>query len=401
MPLRVVTVTGDVEHEASIATALGLRPDVELVMRCVDRIELIATIRGADLDAIVVAGSPLWFDAMVAQEARDRRIRVVAVTGDPLAVERMSMLGALVLEPGCSVDDVVTGCGPEPGDEVPLEPAGTPEVAAAGRVTAVWGPKGSPGRSTLALELAWQMSSSHEAVVVDADPYGGDLLQMSGVLEELPTVVWAAALGAGGSLSPGSLDELRRVTERGPALLPGLSRPEQWMDVSDYGWEAALSELRRRFERVVCDVGFCLEPPEAGLGGAPRGRNEMTRITLRHAHQVVAVCRGDPVGVKSFVWAFSSLTSLVERDRIVVAVNRVKPADIEDIESVLKRHLGLRPAVFIPDEAREVERARRGGRLVGECSPGCELAEAAANLAAALGGSPAPRGFLARLAGRR
>ena len=399
MALRLITLAGDPEAEARLATALGARPDLELVMRCVDRIEMLGCLRGGDLDAVVSIGLPVWLDAMAAEETRQRGVTLVGVTDDPLEADRLSLLGARLVGAEAPVDQILERCSPQAGERPPAEVRMTePPESRKGRILAVWGPKGSPGRTTIAIELAHQLASGGEQVVlVDADAYGGDVVQALGIVEELPALVWAASAAARGMLTPGSFDALRRTCRRGPAILPGLARPDLWADVSEYGWEATLSTLRRRFDHVVCDLGFCLEPADAG----PRGRNEITRIALRRAHRVVAVCRGDAVGVKNFLWSYGPLADLVDADDIVVVVNRVRAADAADVGALLKRHIGRRAVAFVPDDSRELQRARREGKALSEISPGSDVVAAITNLAASTGGRPAARGFLGRLAGRR
>lgn len=60
--LRIVTLSGDPQLEPSLAVRLGSHPVVELVMRCLDRVELLGAIRGLELDAIVSVGAPTWLD---------------------------------------------------------------------------------------------------------------------------------------------------------------------------------------------------------------------------------------------------------------------------------------------------------------------------------------------------
>src|SRR3954447_4820088 len=63
-----------------------------------------------------------------------------------------------------------------PDDAVP--------VAGDGRVVAVWGPTGAPGRSTVAVALASELAQlGVSALLVDADVYGGVVAQLLGLLD--------------------------------------------------------------------------------------------------------------------------------------------------------------------------------------------------------------------------
>ena len=108
--LRVVTLAGDSEREADVAALLAGDPSVELFMRCVDRVELLATMRGAELDAIVAVGAPGWFDAQSAQEAARAGIRVVGVADNAFEAELLTSRGAQVLDAGSEMGTIVSAC---------------------------------------------------------------------------------------------------------------------------------------------------------------------------------------------------------------------------------------------------------------------------------------------------
>jgi len=67
----------------------------------------------------------------------------------------------------------------EPGEEeaAPAPPdqiATLPEGDARHLLAAVWGPKGAPGRTTVAVNLAFEAAAAGgEVLLVDADTYGG------------------------------------------------------------------------------------------------------------------------------------------------------------------------------------------------------------------------------------
>jgi hypothetical protein len=255
---RVVTLAGDPEHEAVVSAQLNLRSDIELVLRCVDRGELLGSIRGAALDAIVSVGAPPWLDGQCAEEAAERGLIVVGITDDDFENDRLRSLGAIVLPLDSSVDEIMTACLSVP----PPTPADAEPSAACGKLAAVWGPKGAPGRTRVAIELAFEIAASESStLLIDGDAYGGDVLQLLGILDELPTVIWAARMAAKDQLTPEVLEhELIRTIPTGPAVLPGIPRADLWAEISDFGWRTLLATARSFFRFTVCDVGFCLEP---------------------------------------------------------------------------------------------------------------------------------------------
>jgi MinD-like ATPase involved in chromosome partitioning or flagellar assembly len=400
MPLRLVTLTGDPEKEASLATELSALEDVELVFRCVDRVEVLAAVRSEKLDAIVSIGAPGWLDRQTAQEAAASGIRLVGLADNALEDERLESLGAKVLDATVSSEDIIDAC--RASSEAAIPSGGdSPQEVKGGKVIAIWGPKGSPGRTSIAIELAAELAAGGaETILVDGDSYGGDVLQLLGFIEELPTVLWGAAAAAKGKLDKEELlGGVRKASTNGPILLPGLPRSDLWDEVSDFGWRELLRLCRASFAFTVCDVGSCIEPDSYSYGPPGGGRNRMTRSALTSADHVLAVCRADPIGLKNFIWSFGELQALVEPQALSIVLNRSRPSDRRDASDILHRHLGRRPIARIPDKPQDFARAVADGSALIETCPKSEVRAAIRDVAAMVGGSVETVGFLSRLAG--
>lgn len=387
---RVVTVSAS-DREPEVAAALSRSSRTELILRCLDRVELLAALRGADLDAIVFAGVPEWLDLATASEARARQIHLIGLTADPLEADAFTRVGVEVADPGADIEDLLQRDAPAP---VPHD-AGT---RSDGKLVAVWGPKGAPGRSTIAIEVAWALSTSGTgAAIVDGDLSGGDIAQMLAVVDEIPTVVWASQVAAEGASEVGTtVSHFRRAGNLGPVVVPGVSRPELWGLVSPFGWNRFLDLMLEAFDHVVVDIGAGID----GDDSVEEDRHSVAQRTLSKADHVLAVCRADPVGIKNFLWAAETLKSLVDIDDVLVIVNRVSGRDAAEIAYILKKHLGKRAFVSIPERGPDVRTAVARGLSVHEAVPASPLVTAAREIAAAVGGSVKARGLLARLGAR-
>lgn len=397
----MITLAGDPEKEAALATELSALDEVDLVFRCVDRVELLAAIRSGNLDAILSVGAPSWLDRQTAQEAREAGIRVVGVTDNSFEDEALERLGAKVLDAAVSATGVVDACRITASE--PLLPSDTPGPRSDGKLVAVWGPKGSPGRTTIAIELAVELAGGGaDTLLIDADSYGGDVLQLLGFVEELPTVLWAAALAAKDSLCKEDLlANLRRTSPAGPIVLPGLPRSDLWAEISDFGWREFLRLSHTSFAYTVCDVGFCIEPDGFTYAAPGGGRNRMARSTLTAADNIIAVCRADPLGIKNFIWSFAELENIVDPDAVSIVANRVRPSERREVADILYRHLGRRPVAAVPDKPQEFARAVTNGSSLAEERPNSEVGAAIRDLAAVVGGRVRAVGLLSRLAGIR
>ena len=146
-------------------------------------------------------------------------VRCVAVGGSEEALARIGVVSVVVqsteLRPA---PEAVASAGtralvvdPDPVPEPEPRPSAAP-----GRVVAVHGPAGAPGRTTLAIGLAAEHAHRGDpSVLVDADPHGGAVAQHLGVLDEVSGLLAAARLVNAGIA--------RRGVVR--ALPPGGGRP--------------------------------------------------------------------------------------------------------------------------------------------------------------------------------
>jgi MinD-like ATPase involved in chromosome partitioning or flagellar assembly len=274
----------------------------------------------------------------------------------------------------------------------------------------VWGPKGAPGRTTVAVNLAFEsFPLAGETLLVDADAYGGTIAQTLGFLDDCPGLAWAARLAARGELDgPRLWQATRRAGADGPSVLAGLPRADLWTEVRPSTWEALLELFRVTFPLTVIDVNSCLEEDEELLYDHVRfRRNAVSRLALQRADTVVAVAKADPVGLHDFVRGFQQLHELgVTSSRVRVVVNQVRGGlfggdAIGQIQAALSRYLGLEPWAFIPYDRSSLDAALMAGQALREARPDAPARKALAALASSILGLPTADQQRRRLRRRR
>lgn len=130
-----------------------------------------------------------------------------------------------------------------------------------GRIVTVWGPTGSPGRSTLVAALAGALAPAGRVVLVDADRSRGALGPLLGITGG-GNVVGAATAPP----SPGLPCRSRDLHEHraGFWLMRGVPGPAQEVALAPNGLTGLLTRLRAHFDLVLVDVGAALPPREFG-----------------------------------------------------------------------------------------------------------------------------------------
>lgn len=255
-----------------------------------------------------------------------------------------------------------------PVDAVLVAPPVAPSLRPRGRTIVVWGPHGSPGRTTLAVELACELARDGRRVgLADADSHAPSLALGLGLADEGPGFAAACRQAARGELTPAELTRIA-VPLGDVEVLPGLNRPGRWPELSQTRVAQALEAARDWVDDLVVDVAASLERDEeivSDLDG-PR-RNAATLAALASADLVVAVVAADPVGVSRFVRAHPDLRAATGAAPVRVVVNKTRGGALGidargQVRRTLERYAGIDKVWFVPWDPRAADAALLAAR---------------------------------------
>jgi Flp pilus assembly CpaE family ATPase len=423
MSVPVLTAVTGATWEADLVAGLERTPaGITVVRRCVDLPDLLAAAATGTARAVLLSAELRRLDRDALSRLAAARVAVVGLhtPGDPVAETRLRQLGVRHVLPAdatsAQIAAAVTAALAERADERseqgagwsrPLEGLPADAVADAadadvppgtGRLVAVWGPTGAPGRTTVAVAVAAELAASGvPTLLADADVYGGVVAQVLGFLDEAPGLAAAARLANTGRLDLASLAAAAPVAAPGLRVLTGISRADRWPELRPAALEQVWQLARGLAAVTVVDLGFCLEADEelSFDTSAPR-RNGATLATLAAADTVLAVGAADPVGVQRLVRGLSDLAEAVPGARPSVVLNRVRRGPVgsdpeAQLAQALERYAGVRDVAFVPDDRDALDAALLAARTLGEVSPGSPARLALAELAAGLVGRRTPR----------
>ncbi len=427
MRLPVLTAADGAPWEARLVVALdrGGSP-VTVVRRCVDVVDLLAVAASGQARAALVSAGLRRFDADAVDRLLAAGVVPVGVVrrDDEAAGQRLRALGVMhvvaddaepdvvsaVLEQAVA-DDPAPGSPlrtfgfpaapssptslPTPGEDLPADVEG--DAGRRGSLVAVWGPTGAPGRTTIAVALADELSRmASSALLIDADVYGGVAASVLGLLDESPGIAAACRQAAAGRLGAEALAALAWQVSPSWRLLTGIPRPERWPELRPAAVTSVLDAARSCAEYTVVDCGFCLETEEelSFDTAAPR-RNGATLAVLDAADLVLVVGAADPVGVQRLVRALSDLRDAEVAAPVWVVINKVRkgvvPGDpAAEVTAALERFAGRSPAAVLPWDGTGLDAALAAGRTLADVRPGSPLRAAVHDLAAAMVGERDP-----------
>ena len=418
MSIPVVTV-GD-SRDDLVGGLERLHGPVSVVRRCSELAELLAACQSGLARAAVVAAGSEELTASLVDRLSAVGVVVIALTDNPEETVRLRTIGvaaearavdaaALAARISAAVAQLSgTGAGPGPaaGDgtasvaaagQVPRSSGAqtvTASPGAKGRIIAVWGPAGAPGRTLVAANIAGELAAEgHSVLLVDADSYGASVAALLGLLDEAAGLAQACRLADQGLLDAEALLRIATtVPTKAGALrvLTGITRADRWTELRAAALTLVLERAREIADVTVVDTGFCLEADdELGFdSGAPR-RNAATLRSLELADTVFAVGAADSIGVPRLVRGLAELRAAVPQAAPQVVLNKVRTSAVgrspeRQLRAAWERYGPSAPlTAFLPSDPAASDAALLSGALLLESAPESELRHAIAILVCA------------------
>jgi MinD-like ATPase involved in chromosome partitioning or flagellar assembly len=346
--LSVIVCAGGAAWEVPLLRGLQRKElGIRVVRRCVDHGDLLGTALRDRPRAVVLDRGLGWVDRDLVATLRRAGIEVLGIGGRPGGRDEIGIVGVAATVGAAELARILQGLGPA------TEPVATEAAAGAGRIVAVWGAAGAPGRTTVAVHLAIESARrGARTLLVDGDAWAASVAQLL-ELAESPSVAQAARLAARGWPTP--LSECLQAGPDGLQVLAGLPRAELWPEVTPESWRAVLAAGAAEFEVVVVDVAAPVEEDEELVTDRlPFRRNLMTTGALDHADLALLVVAADPVGLRRGVVAHRQLTdrSSARAEDVTVVLNRMPRSarHAQDCSRAVESWVGTPPAALLSFE---------------------------------------------------
>ena len=363
--LRLALGLGDQELEQRLRPAFDAAEDVLVVAQCLAADQLLQAVESREVDAVVVAwslhrltdavleqldrsGLPV---ALLVPDPNDQRWRawrgpVMNVAADEATI-RQALVAARRGEHFISVNRPRTPAQPVIVKDAVSRASHSPGVIA------VAGGAGSPGRTTVAINLAAALGAAVPTVLLEADlcaptvaafldrDPSRNLCTLAHAVREDPHA-WALALA----------DELQPLCSASPQtrVLCGLPKREMRSSIAPAFMERLIVELAAHYRYVVIDVG----PDWLGTDVAAANH----RAALASAQQVLLVSASDLVGLWHTRTALDQLERQlgIERQNVQLVLNR-HDARFHHSASEVAWHLGAPVSAVIPFDYAAAQRA--------------------------------------------
>ncbi|MEY4136145.1 MAG: hypothetical protein RL205_273 [Actinomycetota bacterium] len=277
---------------------------IEVRRRCVDAADLLGACLGAPgLAAVVTAGLPR-LSIEVISRLGDCGSRVIGISDGPTARSTLESLGIeMIVDDADDVPALLAALSAALLVDSPPTGVWTLDVPRAespperGRLIAVWGPAGAPGRTTTAIVLSQLLSEHGRTALIDADTVAPSVALHLGLVDDLSGIIVACRHAEAGNLSSRSLEScMSRLSPRHFALT-GLAQSRRWPEVRAVALGRVLDRVRSDFSYGVIDIGASLGHGENGQPSPAAA----AQAVLSECDVLVAVCRADALGIARFL----------------------------------------------------------------------------------------------------
>ncbi|MFB7250276.1 CpaE family protein [Microbacterium sp. NPDC056234] len=388
--MSAVAIALDEPRASALAEELA---DLGILVAAVLPIGTVPHAAFGELDALIMPATRAALTAEVVSACDRAGIRIVALgDSDSRLLSRFGIAGALPSDATAeAIANAIAG-------NAPAAPASPPHGRS--RVIAVWGPHGAPGRSTVAIQLAVELTrAGHRTALLDADSVAPSLALLLGLSDEGPGLAAACRRAELGGLDSAELTRLSATVETSGGsleVLGGLNRPSRWPELSADRLRRTLAACRDWVDRCVVDTSAAFEADDEvtwDLEG-PR-RHAATAAVLADADEIVAVASADPLGVARFLRDHSELRGIVGDTPVRVAVNRVRPGPLGidargQVRRTLERFAGITDVSFLPYDQRATDAALLHARPIADVTPRSPLVAGIRRLAQDAGDATAP-----------
>ncbi len=220
----------------------------------------------------------------------------------------------------------------------------------------VWGTNGSPGRSSVAINLSFSLASKNfPTLLVDLDAIVPSLAPALGLVSEVPGVSSLVHDALKGRLSQESIE--KNVIEVNPGLhvLTGISNPKRWPELRTEGLIQVLKLCSQMYANIICDLSAVLpESTDSSLNDVDifRRFDHIPKV-LEISSRNIFVLSATPLSLIRASEALEALQEINKSEPLII-LNKVNEINLgqkyeSTVEAILGRWVNSGSIHRIPD----------------------------------------------------
>ena len=220
----------------------------------------------------------------------------------------------------------------------------------------VWGTNGSPGRSSVAINLSFSLASKNfPTLLVDLDAIVPSLAPALGLISEVPGVSSLVHDALKGRLSQESIEKNVIKVNPGLHVLTGISNPKRWPELRTEGLIQVLKLCSQMYANIICDLSAVLpESTDSSLNDVDifRRFDHIPKV-LEISSRNIFVLSATPLSLIRASEALEALQEINKSEPLII-LNKVNEINLgqkyeSTVEAILGRWVNSGSIYRIPD----------------------------------------------------
>lgn len=220
----------------------------------------------------------------------------------------------------------------------------------------VWGINGSPGRTSIAINLSFSLANKYSpTLLIDLDAIAPSVAASLGIVSEVPGISSVIHDALKGRLNIQSFEKNVIEIDSGLHVLTGITNPKRWPELRTEGLIQVLKQASQIYPNIVCDLSAVLpETLDPNLNNLDifRRFDHIPKV-LELSTQVIFVLSANPLALIRSSESLEALREIYKRDPLVV-LNKVNDFNLgakyeSTVEAILGRWTDPKQILRIAD----------------------------------------------------
>ena len=348
--------------QLEVMSNINEQNQLKIKRRCVDSVDLMSAVHLGLANKIVISADfpNLNIETIVNAKKLGCEIYGIYLQDDLESLEKLKNFGVLTnfainsLENSKSLKNLISQLSNI--TEIDKFSSGLEELTQIPGLISVWGINGSPGRTSIAINLSFSLANKNSpTLLIDLDAVAPSVAASLGIVSEVPGISSVIHDALKGRLNIQSFEKNVIEIDSGLHVLTGITNPKRWPELRTEGLIQVLKQASQIYPNIVCDLSAVLpETLDPNLNNLDifRRFDHIPKV-LELSSQVVFVLSANPLALIRSSESLEALSEIYKREPLIV-LNKVNNFNLgskyeSTVEAILGRWSDLIQIQRIPD----------------------------------------------------
>ena len=339
MKTNILLALADETWQLEAMTTLNDQPQLKIKRRCVDSVDLIAALHSGLATKVVISADFPNLSSITISSAKKLECEIfgIYIQDDRDSLEKLNGLGVKdnfalnQIDIGKSMINIIRQLSQDTEVEKFIENDNNANKIPG--LISVWGTHGSPGRTTTAINVAFQLAADNfPTLLIDLDADAPSISAALGLVSEVPGISSVIHDAVKGRLSLESIEKNVIEVSKGLHVLTGISNPNRWPELRTDGLIQVLKLCSQIYQNIVCDLSAILpEATDESISDLNifKRFDHVSRV-LEVSQKVIFVLSATPLSLIRASESLEKLSEISSQEPIII-LNKINTFSLEGV----------------------------------------------------------------------